>query len=409
MLAAGLALALPAAAQTLQPPVAELELTLDKHELVVHEQVVVTLAVTHALFAKPSWAVPAFDGFWTERLPGDGGPLERDSLGRLVRTTTFRRALFPARAGQLRIAASTLAVHDGLGEEQDWPVPARDVLVLPLPEDGRPEGYSGVVGQLQIQVSVDQAEIELGRSVPVTVNLFGEANVWDARLPDLQELVGAGVEVFASRPRLVKTEHSGTLRARRILDFELVPRDTGRYAVPALEIPYFDPDSRSYRVARSEPVPFLTLPPGRRRPRSPWQERATVSEPLGPGGLTLRALLLLGAFVASGWSVSWWWRRSLRQLRRKPAPRPEVLLRRARDAAYSETFPALLRDALKAGIHVRHGFDPRALTTEEIAAAIDDREAVTLLETLDRMRFTAGGAPPETLLDRISAYLGAGR
>ena len=86
-------------------------------------------------------------------------------------------------------------------------------------------------------------------------------------------------------------------------------------------------------------------------------------------------------------------------------PRPGVLLERAREARGSDGFPVLLRDALKAGIQTRHGFDPSSLTTEEIAARIDDSDALDLLRTLDRMRFTTPAASPESLLSRVSEYV----
>ena len=100
-----------------------------------------------------------------------------------------------------------------------------------------------------------------------------------------------------------------------------------------------------------------------------------------------------------------WWRGTELLLRRKAVPRPAVLLERARAARGEENFPELLRDVLKAGIHRRHGLDPSSLTTEEIAARIDDPAAVRLLEKLDQLRFTPRGGDPETLLARIGDYV----
>ena len=406
-LAGALVLGVARAALAEPAPIRSVELAIDGDEIVIHQQLVVSLVVRHALYARPRWETPSFEGFWAERLNGDGSPVQNDAQGHAWRTTTFRRALFPSRVGELQIGPSRLRFHDRAGEERERAVPGRSLRVREPPVAGRPEDFSGVVGALQIQVSIDGPEIELGRSLPVRVNVFGPANVWDVELPELQELLGDRAEVFASRPRLLKTTHGGRFRARRILDFEVVPRSTGAYEIPELAIPYYDPDARSYRVARSEPVSFQTVPRGKRSARRPWQNRAVVAQPLEPGSLALRAGVVLAVLAASGYGLAWWWRRSLTRLQRKPLPRPHVLLRRASEAAGSDAFPTLLRDALRAGIHVRHRLDPSSLTTEELALAIDDGEAIALLEQLDRLRFTRAGGECETLLDRVRAYVQA--
>ncbi len=392
-------------ARAQQPAVTEYGLETSAEQLVVHQQLVVTLRVVHALFAKPQWETPAFEGFWTERMNSSGSPLRRDEQGRPIRTTTFRRALFPSRVGELAIEASRLIVQEAGGVERTLEIPRRLVQVSEPPAEGRPEGWSGVVGELRIHVSVDRDEVEVGRALPVTINLFGEANVWDARLPEPDALFGADLEVFPSRPQLIKTTHGGTLRARRTLDFELVSGRAGLVTLPAVEVPYYDPGEGAYRVARSEPLSFRSVPVGRRNPRRPWEEPAVVHQPFGTTQLVLGALFCVALLAASGAGLAWWWRLGRRRFTRTPLPRPQVLLQRAREAAERDDFPARLREALLAGLWLRHGFDPQALTTEEIARRVDDSEAVELLAALDRVRFTRAAGDSHDLLARVGLYL----
>ncbi len=380
------------------------ELRLSKPELFVNEQLVVSLTVVHGADARPRWEEPAFEGFWTERLRASGEIGSGGGPDTSRRTTVFRRALFPSRAGVLTIPASRVRT-DVRGREQVLAVPAASVLVQPLPGGGRPTDFSGVVGRVRVQVSIDRDEVEIGESLPVTVSVFGEANVWDVREPPLEALLGDDLEVFPERARLVKSEHRGTLRARRVFRAEIVPRDTGHFAIPALSVPYFDPEQRRYLVASSEPVAFVARPPGHRTPRRPWDEARAAPPPLPRSALLWPALIVLTALAVSGFGLARWSRASELLLRRKSVPRPGVLLERARAARDDAHFPELLRDALKAGIHVRHGIDPSSLTTEEIAARIDDPPAVRLLESLDELRFTPRGGDPDALLGSISEYV----
>jgi hypothetical protein len=402
---AALLAALAALTAIVAAPVAQIELTVSKPTLVLHEQVVVSLRITHAADARPRWEAPSFEGFWTERLPAVGGPTTRAEDGSTLNTTTLRRALFPSRTGALVIARSRVLADGPHGKELAYAVEGAQVEVVDPPAEGRPETYTGVVGELTLQLSLDRDEVALGRSMPLTLNLFGEVNVWDARVPELDTVLPDTVEVFASRPRLVKTEHRGTLRARRIYEVELVPQKTGVYTIPRIEIPYFDPVAKRYRTASSEPVSFRAVPAGRATIRRPWENPAARVEPSDPYTLALRGVGLLLALAASAIGLAWWSRRSNALVRRPSRPRPQVLLERARAAEGQPDFPQLLRAALLARVHIRHGFDPRALTTAELASRIDDPKALDLLHSLDALRFRPAYGNAESLLTDVADYV----
>ncbi len=392
----------PVALHAAPPLSAELRLSSD--EVFLHQQLVVSLEIVHAADLRPRWQEPAFEGFWTERLRAQAALVEGDDPAGL-RRTVFRRALFPSRSGTLDIPPSRVTAEGPARFEHLLDIPGARIVARPLPVEGRPADFAGVVGRLQIHVSLDHAEVELGRSLQVKVSVFGEANVWDAPPLRFEQLLGDDFEVFPVPARLVKSEHQGTLRGRRIFAADLVPKSTGGFAVPALAIPYFDTETRRYEIARAEAAAFRILPRRRRANREPWQERRALAEPIAASDLLLRGLLALAALVATIFALRWSARRGERRLGRPPVPRPGVLLERAREARGSDGFPVLLRDALKAGIQTRHGFDPSSLTTEEIAARIDDSDALDLLRTLDRMRFTTSAASPESLLSRVSEYV----
>jgi hypothetical protein len=393
---------LAASAARAEPPVSA-RLELSAPEAFVNEQIVASLVVAHPPQVRPSWEAPNFEGFWSERLSTAGRAEGRDAAGEIRRVTAFRRALFASRPGLLEIAASRVLWQDEEGEEHVAAVPGARVRVRALP-DGAPEGFGGVVGDLAIGVWVSHPEVGVGESARLVIDYHGTANGWDAPEPPLAATLGEQVEVFAERPTTTTGERDGLLSVRRTLRYDLVPRTPGEFAIPSLRVVVFDPAARRYRTVASEPVALRVL---RERPhaRSPFESRGYVPVPRPVPWLFLGiAVVAVGAFVATWlrrWSLA-----SLRPLFGKPAPLPNVAFERAARALGRPEFGALLADAVRAGVHARHGFDPSALTTEEIAERGADTEAVRLLGELDRARFSGRVAHPETLLAEVRRHLG---
>jgi hypothetical protein len=46
-----------------------------------------------------------------------------------------------------------------------------------LPEEGRPDNYSGAVGQFVFDVKVKPTEVALGDPITITLQITGEGNV----------------------------------------------------------------------------------------------------------------------------------------------------------------------------------------------------------------------------------------
>jgi hypothetical protein len=390
--------AFAAAAPRAEPEI-EVRVALDRAQVFVHEQAVLSVIVRHPMDARASWEPPPFDGFWAERLATRGLPRDENGLPR----TEFRRALFPTRAGDLEIAASKLLLVGEGGAESEIPVPGAGLRVAPLPEGVPPDA---LVGQLEVRVVAGDDRLRLGKALSLTVELAGEGNVWDAKPPALETLVGPDVEVFPEAPLVSIGESAGRATTRRTFRYALVPTRAGALRVEPLRFPYFDPKRGALASAESAPVLFTVFAgSGDAEERgAPWENRP---EPRAPERLPLGWLALAFASALGG-SLLYLarWRRAQAALGlpgNPPSPR------RAFDAALEardtgECLP-LLASAVRAGISVRHGFDARALTSAEIAARNPDPEALELLLALDRARFAGRGQADDALVARVRAYL----
>lgn len=392
------------AAQDVGPdPLLRTKVELSRSEVVLHEQISFRLSVTHNLGLQPRWEAPPFDGFWAERLPASGGPVEHDAQGRAFRTTVFRRALYPTRSGAVNIPGSRLWVRGEAKTERPVEVPGARLRVRPLPEKGRPAGFRGIVGSVRIKRSISAGEVEVGRALSLVVEVYGSANLWDAPAPQLSELPDDRVEVFREPPRTFRGVVEERITTRRQHRFELVPLSPGLYSLPAFKIDYFDPAAGRYVSAATEPISFRALASQARQP-APWEETQRPASP-DPGRWSRSAAVLALLGLLSAVILTRWWRRSTRRWQRTTLPHPGVLYAKARAAAGSDACGSLLADAVRAAIHVRHRFDPGALSTDELEASIDDPEAVALLRALDTARFGTGREQATELMPAVERYL----
>lgn len=397
-LALACALAAAARAEEVTPAPLEVRARLDRESVYLHEQVVMSIEVLHESDARATWESPPFDGFWAERLGTRALPDAPTGLHR----TEFRRALFPTRTGELSIEPSKLTYVGPGGVQRELSVPGARVRVRPLPEGVPPEI---VVGKVEVHVAGADDRVRLGKSLGVTIDFAGEANVWDAAPPALETLLGPDVEVFAETPRISVGETGGRATPRRTFSYALVPARAGRVRLAPLELDYFDPATGKVATARSESLAFDVFE-GAADPeqRSPFKKRRAVSdeEPLVVWPYVLGVALL---FAASFGYVRRWQRLELAHAQGGEAPSPRAAYDAARAARGTSEFHSLLARALRAGIGARHRFDALPLTSGEIAARGADREAVELLEALDRARFAKRSADEDALLERARTYL----
>ncbi len=368
---------------------------------VVHSPLELRIEVMHPTWARPRWEPPHFEGFWPERLTTQGARIGSHPV--FLRKTVFRRALFPTRPGRLEIPPSELRYEDPDGTEQTLPVPGARVRVDPLPDSGRPPGFSGVVGDVEIQAEFIRNPVARGESVRLLVEVYGHANLWNVEASALGLDFEPEFEVFPARPRLHVGEHQGRITVRRTLVWDLVPLRGGVIEVPSVEIPYFDPGRGAFRIARSDPLRLeVVASASRLGARSPFDRRTASAPPSWTGGAVV--LLWVLACGAAGLFLVRWARRNTERLRRPVRPSPKAALETARAHLGSAEFPRLLADAIRAGIAARHRIEVSGLTTEEIEARVADPEAVRLLTSVDRIRFARDPTPADSLLASVARY-----
>jgi hypothetical protein len=330
-----------------------------------------------------------FPSFHAEWLPGRSPDPAIAEIGNHTMIFEERRALFPSRAGELAIPAARLACVSA-NQTVEVEVPAARVLARELPDAGRPPGFRGLVGRVEVQAHLSSERIALGQSLALAITVRGVANAWDAADPLDPARDLAGVDVYA-HPPTTERETGRHLEVRRSFSFDLVPRSIGSFEIPALRVPYFDAERERYEVAETAALPFMVEPAASEgvRPVAP----ATTARPrslLARGNFGAPVIIALLVATLFGLAVAM----LLRRVRQHAALRAvEPLLADAATAsargdpvATARALAAALRAAIEARVPGAGG-----LAAEEIAARDEAslRAAGEALVELDRVRFGA--------------------
>ncbi len=208
--------------------------------------------------------LPDFKGFWTEviPLPENNAPeiLERDGR-RMGRLPLLQRALFPRQSGRIEIgpveAAMTVLSGDGFfglapTQSQITRQSNRvmvDARALPA---GAPPDFHNVVGQVELEAKLEPRTLEVGQAATLELRLSGRGHLQGVAAPEIPAI--AGLQVFPPQQSGGDTIKKSTVVGNRVWSYVLVPDRAGRIALPALEIPYFDPAAGRYGRATTAPL-----------------------------------------------------------------------------------------------------------------------------------------------------------
>ena len=216
------------------------------------------------------------DGFWSE----DVSPV--NARGRLALSqemlggrpyqvaALFKKALFPLQPGRLTITPieSEIAQVDFFGSLTRRQRIKADPLVieaLPLPKEGQPPGFDPTsVGKFSIAARADRTAIAVGEAVTLTLDIKGQGNLHSLRPPPLPHLDGWKTY----EPKMTVTLDPGELVAgSKTIEYLLLPERAVTTMFPSFELPFFDPETSAYAIARSEPLRIEVAPDAAARDR----------------------------------------------------------------------------------------------------------------------------------------------
>lgn len=212
---------------------------------------------------------PSYEGFWVENID-IRNPTPRTEVidGKQYRTYVIKQdILFPQRPGELTVDPLELScvvrvqsapkqrrsIFDSFfGQYENYKysfasTPVR-VEVKSLPA-GRPANFSGVVGDLSLDVSLDTFRVTTGEPLTLRVRLSGRGNIKKLQEPRLQ--FPPDFEVYDPNVTESISRKDGILSGTRSYEYLIIPRNPGQYRIPPITYCFFNPQTGRYATQSS--------------------------------------------------------------------------------------------------------------------------------------------------------------
>jgi len=213
---------------------------------------------------------PKFKDFWSQTIKIPQLKVQREVYkGQNYNVVEWRKVvLYPQRVGELEISPLSLnLVLDVPTDKRDFfgnviydqtsqliSTGMRRINVKNLPNQGKPDSFTGAVGEFEFDVILNKNSLRATESFQAELKIKGSGNLKLFDLPNI--LVPNSMELFEpEREELINTSLSGMSGSISKL-FTVIPRFQGNFPIEEIEFSYFNPETEKYKILKS---PRLTI------------------------------------------------------------------------------------------------------------------------------------------------------
>lgn len=168
------------------------------------------------------------------------------------------------------------------------------VHVLPLPERGRPEDFSGAIGQFELQVEPPATALTQGEPVDLRYAVQGRGNFGQFRGPTLAP--SNDWKAYDASSKLSKTTADALSGKLQYLQPLAAVRD-GQLPLPALTFSYFDPETAQYVTRTAAPAQVHVAA----APMSASRQASASAAPVGTAAPDTEGVRSLEQAGVPGW------------------------------------------------------------------------------------------------------------
>ncbi len=134
------------------------------------------------------------------------------------------------------------------------PFPHRKINVLPIPSNGKPDSFSGDVGEFKIEAEIPSGGHKLFEEIKIPVKVTGRGNL--LTLSKLKVENEDGIKIFTEEKDQSLAVAGKDITGTKNLVVTIIPQREGRVAPGRIFISYFNPYRRVYEKAESAPISF---------------------------------------------------------------------------------------------------------------------------------------------------------
>jgi hypothetical protein len=151
------------------------------------------------------------------------------------------------------------------------------IHVLPLPDEGKPTGFTGAIGHFDVSAVAQPTTVGVGEPVTLRFVVSGTGNFDYVRSPALAP--DAAWKTYVANAKMNYGDDETRTRGTKTFEQAVIPIRNGTLALPAADFSYFDPDKKQYVTLPVSLPPIVVTG----TPAVPVAPIATVPAESAPG------------------------------------------------------------------------------------------------------------------------------
>ena len=215
-----------------------------------------------------NFQAPKYEDFWSQYIDIKQLRAEKGKFnGKDYSMVVLRKViLYPLEAGAKKIEPFKIDIdaevptgrRDFFGQyemtaiEKSLSTGMQTINVKPLPENGKPAGFTGAVGKFDFVVKPSKTSLKAGESLDLEVSVSGKGNLKLFTLP--KPVVPSALEMYEpAHTENVQTPVTGM--TGKISDkYTIIPQFKGKYTIKPMAFSYYDLASKSYKTITSKEI-----------------------------------------------------------------------------------------------------------------------------------------------------------
>ena len=208
---------------------------------------------------------PKYNDFWSQNIEIKKLEAQQGIFkGQQFRYVILKKVvLYPQKSGKLELEPLSLDIdvqipvgrpnifgQYQMGEDtKRVSAGSKIIAVKPLPESGKPDDFSGAVGNFDFKVNASRTNLKSGESLDLTVSVSGAGNLKLFTLP--KPAVPSSLEIYEPEHKEnIQVPLSG-MNGSVSDKYTIIPNEKGNFPIKGLRFSYFDLSSKTYKTITS--------------------------------------------------------------------------------------------------------------------------------------------------------------
>jgi len=211
---------------------------------------------------------PEYNDFWSHNIEIKGYETKSEIYKDESYSSVILKkvVLYPQKSGQISISPLTTELVLGV------PTNRRDIFgrrlynptntkvstgsltinVKPLPQEGRPEDFSGAVGNFSLVVTPSRTAVRQGETIELDVSVNGKGNFELFSLP--KPIVPNALEMYDPLSKKKINVSISGINGKISDKYTIIPQYQGKYIIKPFNFSYFDLTTETYKTLSSQEI-----------------------------------------------------------------------------------------------------------------------------------------------------------